>query len=408
MTTAAVVTGLGVASPIGLGAADFWSAACHGNSGIGQVTRFDAGSYPAKLAGEVPQFTASEHLPGRLLPQTDRMTQLALAAADWALDDADVRPSDLPEFGAGVVTASTCGGFEFGQRELQNLWSKGGDYVSAYQSFAWFYAVNTGQISIRHGLRGPGGVLVSDQAGGLDAVALARRHIRNGQRLTLAGGMDAPICSWSWVALLASGRLSGRDDPADAYLPFAADACGHVPGEGGALLVVEPGEAARQRGAPRIYGEIAGYGATFDPKPGSGREPALCKAIERALDDAGMSPRQIGVVFADAAAVPELDRAEAAALSGVFGPGGVPVTAPKTMTGRLQSGGAPLDVAAALLAMRDSLIPPTVGVSVSPEYEIDLVTQSRRAPLTAALVIARGCGGFNSAVILRSYDRSAD
>jgi act minimal PKS chain-length factor (CLF/KS beta) len=205
------------------------------------------------------------------------------------------------------------------------------------------------------------------------------------------------------VAQLASGRLSSRDDPASAYLPFAADACGHVPGEGGALLVIEPAETAR-RAARRIYGEIAGYGATFDPKPGSGREPGLRKALERALDDAGMSPEQISVVFADAAAIPESDRVEAVALSEVFGPRGVPVTAPKTMTGRLYSGGAPLDVAAALLAMRDGLIPPTVGVSVSPEYEIDLVTQARRTPLTAALVVARGYGGFNSAMILRSYD----
>ena len=399
-----MVTGLGIASPIGLGVADFWAAACRGYSGIGPVTRFDAGPYPAKLAGEVREFTADKHLPARLLPQTDRMTQLALVAADWAFGDAGVRPPDLPEFSIGVVTASSCGGFEFGQRELQNLWSKGSEYVSAYQSFAWFYAVNTGQISIRHGLRGPGSVLVSDQAGGLDAIAQARRHIRKGQRLTLAGGMDAPICSWSWVAQLASRRLSSRDDPASAYVPFAADACGHVPGEGGALLVVEPATAARRRAARRIYGEIAGYGATFDPKPGSGREPGLRTALERALDDAGLSPEQISVVFADAAAVPELDRVEAAALSKVFGPRGVPVTAPKTMTGRLYSGGAPLDVAVALLAMREGLIPPTVGVSVSPEYEIDLVTEARSAPLTAALVVARGYGGFNSALILRACE----
>jgi minimal PKS chain-length factor (CLF/KS beta) len=404
VTVPTVVTGLGIASPIGLGAADFWAAACRGHSGIGRVTRFDTGAYPAKLAGEVRDFAAGEHLPARLLPQTDRMTQFALVAADWAFEDAAVQPSELPEFGIGVVTASSCGGFEFGQRELQNLWSKGSEYVSAYQSFAWFYAVNTGQISIRHGLRGPCGVLVSDQAGGLDAIAQARRQIRKGQRLMLAGGMDAPVCPWAWVAQLAAGRLSGRDDPECAYLPFAADACGYVPGEGGALLVVEPAEAARQRGARRIYGEIAGYGATFDPKPGSEREPGLRKAIERALDDAGMSPEQIGVVFADAAAVPESDRVEAAALSEVFGPHGVPVTAPKTMTGRLYSGGAPLDVAAALLAMRDGLIPPTVGVAASPEYEIDLVTQARSAPLTAAMVVARGYGGFNSAVVLRTYN----
>jgi minimal PKS chain-length factor (CLF/KS beta) len=401
MSGSAVVTGLGIVSPIGLGTADYWTAACRGERGIGPVTRFDATSYPARNAGEVRGFRAEEHLPARLLPQTDRMTQLALAASDWAFEDAAITPSDLPEFGIGVVTASSCGGFEFGQRELRNLWSKGSEHVSAYQSFAWFYAVNTGQISIRHGLRGPSSVVVSDEAGGLDAIAQARRGIRKGGRLMLAGGTDAPVCSWGWVAQLASGRMSGEDNPERAYLPFDPGASGYVPGEGGAMLVIEPAEAARERGA-RIYGEIAGYGATFDPRPGSGREPGLRRAVELALVDAGMTPDQVGVVFADAAAIPELDQAESKALRGIFGPRGVPVTAPKTMTGRLYAGAAPLDVAAALLALRDGVIPPTVGVSASPEHEIDLVTSARRTPLAAALVTARGYGGFNSAVVLRS------
>ena len=401
MSGQAVVTGLGVASSIGLGADDFWSAARSGSDGIGRVTRFDAGGYPATLAGEVKGFAAEEYLPARLLPQTDRMTQLALAASDWAFVDAAVAPSDLAEFDAGVVTASSCGGFEFGQRELQNLWSKGSEYVSAYQSFAWFYAVNTGQISIRHGLRGPGSVVVSDDAGGLDAIAHARRGIRGGRSLMLAGGMDAPVCSWGWAAQLASGRMSAQTDPRRSYLPFDSAACGYVPGEGGALLVVESADAARQRGA-RIYGEIAGYGTTFDPRPGTGRGPALGKAIERALDNAGTIPEQVSVVFADAAATPELDRAESTALREIFGPHGVPVTAPKTMTGRLYSGAASLDTAAALLALRDGVIPPTIGVSPSPDHEIDLVASPRHTRVTSALVLARGYGGFNSALLVRA------
>ncbi|GAA1865410.1 ketosynthase chain-length factor [Actinomadura bangladeshensis] len=405
MTPRAVVTGIGVVAPNGFGATDYWTATCSGKSGIGRVTRFDPRRYPAKLAGEVSGFDAAEHLPSRLIPQTDRMTQLALVCSDQALSDAGVRTRDMPEFGMGVVTASSCGGFEFGQGELQNLWSKGGQYVSAYQSFAWFYAVNTGQISIRHGLRGPSGVLVSDQAGGLDAIAQARRLVRDGTDLVVSGGIDASICSWGWVAQLAGGRLSTSERPERAYLPFDADAAGHVPGEGGALVIIEDLAAARRRGAARGYGEICGYGATFDPRPGSGREPGLRRAIEIALDDAGLAPDEIDVVFADGAGLPELDRIEAAAITGVFGPRRVPVTAPKTMTGRLGSGGAPLDVAAALLAMRSGLIPPTANVVLAPEYDIDLVTaRPRRAPVAAAVVLARGQGGFNSAVVLRSID----
>ncbi|WP_330290077.1 ketosynthase chain-length factor [Streptomyces sp. NBC_00576] len=398
-----VVTGLGVAAPNGCGTDTYWASARKGISGIGRISRFDPAQYPARLAGEINDFVAEDHLPGRLLPQTDRMTRIALASADWALADAGVDPRERPEYDMGVITASSSGGFEFGQRELQALWSKGSRYVSAYQSFAWFYAVNSGQISIRNGMRGPSGVVVGDQAGGLDAIAQARRQIRKGTGLVMSGSIDASICPWGWVAQMAGGRLSTSEDPARAYLPFDAAARGHVPGEGGALLVLEDLESARARGARVVYGEIAGYGSTLDPRPGSGRPPGLARAIELALADAGVAPEEIDVVFADAAAIPELDRVEAEAISRVFGPRAVPVTAPKTMTGRLYSGAAPLDVAAAFLAMRDGVIPPSIGVTPDPEYDLDLVVEEERtATVRSALVIARGHGGFNSALVARA------
>lgn len=405
MTTSVVVTGMGVASPNGLGKADYWKATRDGTSGIDRISRFDASGYPARLAGEVPGFVAEDHLPSRLITQTDRMTRIALAAADWALEDAGVRPEDLPGFDMGVVTASSSGGFEFGQGELQNLWSQGSQYVSAYQSFAWFYAVNSGQISIRNRMKGPSSVVVSDQAGGLDAVAQARRQVRKGTRLVVTGAVDASVCPWGWVAQLTSGRLSTSEDPERAYQPFDRAARGHVSGEGGALLILEPAAEALERGA-RVYGEVAGYGATFDPAPGSDREPGLRKAMELALADAGTAPEDVDVVFADAAGVPELDRIESRAIADVFGARGVPVTAPKTMTGRLYSGAAPLDLAAAFLAIEESLIPPTVNVVPSPEHDLDLVVGApRRARVRTALVQARGHGGFNTAMVVRAPDR---
>lgn len=404
MTTTVVVTGLGVAAPNGLGTRDYWEAACGAKSGIGRITRFDPTPYPSRLAGEVPGFAAEDHLPGRLLPQTDHMTRMALVAADWSLADAGIDPQEQPAFDMGVVTASSSGGFEFGQNELRKLWGQGNRYVSAYQSFAWFYAVNSGQISIRNGMKGPSGVVVSDQAGGLDAVAQARRQIRKGTPLVVSGAVDASICPWGWVAQLAGGRLSRSDEPDRAYLPFDSEAAGHVPGEGGAILVLEAAEAARARGA-RAYGRIAGYGATMDPKPGSGRAPGLRKAIALALADAGASPSDVDVVFADAAATPELDRTEAEAINAVFGIRGVPVTAPKTMTGRLYSGAAPLDLASALLAIGDGLIPPTINVEPVVGYGLDLVTgRPRAAEVRTALVLARGQGGFNSAMVVTAAD----
>jgi minimal PKS chain-length factor (CLF/KS beta) len=398
-----VVTGLGVAAPNGCGAQAYWTAVRKGVSGIGRISRFDPAQYPARLAGEIDDFVAEDHLPGRLLPQTDRMTRIALASADWALADAGVDPREWPEFDMGVITASSSGGFEFGQRELQALWSKGSRHVSAYQSFAWFYAVNSGQISIRNGMCGPSGVVVSDQAGGLDAIAQARRQIRKGTALVVSGAVDASICPWGWVAQMAGGRLSTSADPQRAYLPFDTAARGHVPGEGGALLILEDLDGARARGAREVYGEIAGFGSTLDPRPGSGRPPGLARAIELALADAGVAAAEVDVVFADAAAVPELDRIEAEAICRVFGPRAVPVTAPKTMTGRLYSGAAPLDVAAAFLAMRDSVIPPSIGVTPDPGYGLDLVVgEERAASVRCALVIARGQGGFNSALVVRA------
>ncbi|MFE3766215.1 ketosynthase chain-length factor [Streptomyces sp. NPDC059104] len=400
-----LVTGIGVAAPSGLGVEDFWAATRVGKNAIAPVTRFDASSYPARLAGEIHGFDPAEHLPGRLIPQTDRVTQLALAAADCAFADAGLAPGDIHPCDMGVVTAAGSGGMEFGERELRNLWSRGAKHVSAYQSFAWFYAVNSGQISVRHDLRGPAGVVVGEQSGGLDALAHARRQLRKGTRLIAAGGFDSSLCSLGWAAHLAGGLLSTVAEPERAYLPFDEAAAGYVPGEGGALLILEDEDGARARGARTVHGELAGHASTLDPRPGSGREPGLRRAIDAALADAGVHPVEVDVVFADAAGTPRLDREEAEAITAVFGPRGVPVTAPKTMTGRLNSGAGMVDVAAALLAMREGLIPPTTNVTLSPAYDIDLVTAwPRTASVQTALVLARGRGGFNSAVVLRSVD----
>jgi len=404
MSASAVVTGIGVAAPNGLGPTAFWRSSLRGSSGIRRITRFDVSGYWGKIGGQVDDFESSRHLQGRLLPQTDHMTRMSLVATDWALHMAGVKSGEIPDMQLGVVTAATGGGYEFGQRELAKLHHHGPDHVSAYQSFAWFYAVNTGQISIRHGMRGPGAVVISEQAGGLDSIGHARRLLRDdGARLTLTGGIDSSLCPWAWVAHQISGSMSRNPDPRSAYLPFDGRAAGWVPGEGGAIMVLETPESALERTGARIYGEIAGYAATFDSKR-PGRPSGLQRAIELALEDAGIDPADVDVVFADAAADPDLDAAEAQAITAVFGPYGVPVTAPKTMTGRLFAGGGSLDVASALLATYWSAIPPTINVTMAAEYELDLVTETPRyGPVRAAVVLARGRGGFNSAIVTREF-----
>ncbi len=398
------VTGIGLLAPNGLGLERYWEATLEGRTGIDTLSRFDVSRYPVRLAGEIDGFDAAEHLPSRLLPQTDVSTRYALVAADWALADAKIDQDAYTDYEMGVVTSNASGGFEFTHREFDKLWTKGPETVSVYESFAWFYAVNTGQISIRHKLRGPSSALVAEQAGGLDAIGHARRTIKRGTPMVVTGGVDSALDPWGWVSQISSGRLSTATDPHRAYLPFDTHARGYVPGEGGAMLVLEAAHAARARTAPRIHGEIAGYATTFDPPAGSTRPPGLRRAAELALADAGVRPADVDVVFADACGVPELDRAEAQAISAVFGERGVPVTAPKALTGRLYSGGGPVDVATALLSIRDGVIPPTGGTTEVPEdYGIDLVRAvPRSGPVSTALVLARGRWGFNAAVVVRA------
>lgn len=399
----AVFTGIGVLAPNGMSTEEYWTATLEGRSGIAPLERFDASGYPARLAGQISGFEAGKHLSSRLLPQTDRVTQLALVAAERALQDAEVDPAALPTYDMGVVSSNATGGFEFTHREIRKLWTRGPEHVSVYESFAWFNAANTGQISIRHGMRGPGSVVVAEQSGGLDAVAHARRTVRQGIPLTVTGGMESSLDPWGFVAHLSNGRISHVADARRAYLPFDAAACGYVPGEGGAFLVLEDAAAASARGAAQVYGELAGWASTFDPRPDSGRPSNLRRTIELALADAGVAAGEVDVVFADAAGIPELDRGEADAIGAVFGPGGVAVTAPKTLTGRLYAGAGPLDIVCALLSIRDGVIPATAHTTDVPDdYRLRLVTgQPQAAAVRTALVLARGKGGHNAAVVVR-------
>ncbi|WP_017571013.1 ketosynthase chain-length factor [Nocardiopsis halotolerans] len=397
------ITGVGVTAPTGLSRDEHWKATLEGRSGIAPLTRFDTSGYPSTLAGQITGFDPAAHIPKRLLPQTDISTRLALTAAAEAIENARLRPEDTTDYDMGVVTSNATGGFDFTHREFRKLWHQGPRSVSVYESFAWFYAVNTGQISIRNGMRGPGNALVAEQAGGLDALGHARRTVRKGTPIVVTGGVDSALDPWGYASHISSGRISRTTDPARAYLPFSADAEGHVPGEGGALFLVEAEESARARGVVPLA-EIAGYASGFDPEPGSGRPPALRRLIEAAVADAGLRPADVDVVFANAAAVPEDDVAEARAIREVFGPGGVPVTAPKALVGRLGSGGGPLDVATAVSAFGADTIPPTgTDIEVPEEYGIDLVgARPRTARLGTALVLARGIRGFTSALLLRN------
>ncbi|MFG2848634.1 ketosynthase chain-length factor [Kitasatospora sp. NPDC048296] len=399
----AVVTGLGVVAPNGVGADAFWKATRQGVSVLDRISREGCTEIPLKVAGEVRQFDPRSVIDSRFLVQTDRFTHYAMAAADLAVADAGFRPDPEQPFAVGVVTAAGSGGGEFGQRELQQLWGQGPKFVGPYQSIAWFYAASTGQISIRGGYKGPCGVVASDEAGGLDALAHAARSIERGTDAVVVGAAEAPLAPYSMVCQLGYPELSLSDQPDAAYLPFTAQACGFAPAEGGAMLLLEDEQSARRRGAT-IRAYLAGHGATFT---GASRweesRNGLAAAIRIALDEARAAPEEIDVVFADALGIPAADRAEVLALADALGPDAerVPVTAPKSGTGRAYCGAPMLDVAAAVLAMEDGVLPPTPNVT-EVCHDLALVTDhARPAELRTALVLSRGLMGSNSALVIR-------
>ncbi|MEU8031602.1 ketosynthase chain-length factor [Streptomyces sp. NPDC049099] len=401
----AAVTGIGVVAPNGTSTDTFWKATQEGLSVLDRITREGCEHLPLKVAGEVRAFDPAATIEERFLVQTDRFTHYAMAAADFALDDARLGQADTPDapYSIGVVTAAGSGGGEFGQRELQQLWGKGSRFVGPYQSIAWFYAASTGQVSIRRGFKGPCSVVASDEAGGLDALAHAARAVRRGTDAIVAGSTEAPLAPYSMVCQLGYEELSRESDPARAYRPFTEGACGFVPAEGGAMLVIEAAGTARDRGAD-VRALVAGHGATFT---GASRwtesRDGLAHAIRQALREAGCAPEEVDVVFADALGVPEADRAEALAIADALGEHGtrVPVTAPKTGIGRGYCAAPVLDTAAAALALQHGLIPPTPNV-FDVCHDLDLVTgRARPAELRTALVLSRGLMGSNSALVLR-------
>jgi minimal PKS chain-length factor (CLF/KS beta) len=405
-----VVTGIGVVAPSGGTTAEHWDATLEGRQCVTPVAAFDAGGYPVRLAGQVRDTDVRSRVEDRIAVQTDRWTWFSLGCAEQAFRDAAYDPGDHDPYATGVVLASGSGGNEFGQREISRLWTEGRTAVSAYQSIAWFYAASTGQTSIRHQTKGPSGVLVAEAAGGLDSLAEARRLVRRGTPAVLAGGTEAGVAPYALACQATSGRLTAASAPGAGYKPFDVAANGHAPGEGGAVLLVEGADHARERGAPQVYGEIAGFAATHDGHHFEEAPPDprfLVLAIRRALADAGVEPADVDVVFADGAGTPELDALEAAALREVFGARSarLPVTAPQGLIGRLCAGGSALAVANALLAIRDGVVPSTGNLDrPDPAYGLDLVREPRRMPVRVALVNARGYGGFNSALVVRAVD----
>ena len=319
----AVITGIGVVAPGGIGNDAWWKAAKAGQSAIGgsraSIRPSTRRSSPARSTASTP----SDYLDQRMIVQTDHWTHMALAATQLALDDASFDPEGKDPYRMSVITASGSGGNEFGQKEIENLWGKGPIFVGAYQSIAWFYAATTGQIAIKYGMKGPCGVVCQEGAGGLEALlALAAQHRarRRLRRLRRDGGADRAVRA----DVPADERAAVAGERAGRRLPPVRRACERLRHGRGRRDRDRRGggtcEGARRR--RRSTREILGYGATndaFDAKrPAATARSSRARCGWRSSGQAS-ARTTIDAVFADAAGVPEADRAEASAIKEVFG-----------------------------------------------------------------------------------------
>ena len=370
-----VVTGMGIVSPIGTGCETFWSSLMEGRNGIGPTTRFDGGTVPCPIAGEVRDYDAKQHVrPRKNIKVMNRDIQLAVGAADMACKDArfDVSPVN-PErlgvsFGADLMSCELeemvdayrgCivdGKFDFarwGQEAMSDL----------FPLWMLKYLPNMPgcHIAISHDARGPNNSITLAEVSGLTAVGEAMRVIQRGQAdAIIAGGTSSRIHPTFWVRRELYELSHRLDNPTAACRPFDADRDGMVLGEGAASFVLEERQHAVNRGAP-ILARILGHASTFEPQP-NGAAPhgtSIRRAIRGALSEAGLNPSDLGHVNAHGASTPVDDQLEAQAIHDVLD--GVPVTAPKSFFGNLGAGTGAVEMAVSVLACQKGLVPATLN-----------------------------------------------
>jgi len=411
-----VVTGIGAISPNGVGREEFWRATARGESGVGEITRFEASSFQVRIAGEVKGFDESRYVEPKDRPHVSRVTPLAIAAVEDALRDAGIEPDRMSRDelrGVGVLVGSGGGSQEFTEHQYRLYYEGKQKQCSVYVIPTSTIGTLASEVSMRFGFRGLSHVISTGCTSSTDAIGYAAMHIENGALDTaVAGGADAPIAPLIVRGFQLMRILSTRWNhaPARASRPFSRDRDGFVLGEGAWFFVLESRDRARARGA-RVYGEIAGYGSTCEAYhrvrlEECGEEPA--RAIGLALADAGITPDQVGYLNYHGTSTELNDRIETRAVKLVFGKhaGKLPGSALKSLIGHPQGASGAAGIAASLLAMRDSILPPTINVEEpDPECDLDYVTEiGRRAEFEFAVANCIAFGSKNSAVVLRRAD----
>jgi len=406
-----VITGLGVISPVGTGIEKFWANLLDGQSGIGPITRFDASELSTRIAGEVKDFEVENYIDKKEARRMDLFTQYAVAAAKMAVEDSgmDLRQVDLNRM--GVILGSGIGGIATMEEQHKVLVNKGPNRVSPFMVPMMIVNMAAGQISIHLGAKGPNITVVSACASGTNAVGDAFKLIQRGDAdIVIGGGAEASITPLSFAGFCSMKALSTRnDEPTKASRPFDKERDGFIMGEGSAILILESLEHAQKRGA-KIYAEVLGYGATADAHHITAPAPegeGAARAMQMALNDAGLKPEQIDYINAHGTSTELNDKFETLAIKQVFGPAvdKLMVSSTKSMTGHLLGAAGALELAVTALALRDGQIPPTINYeNPDPDCDLDYVPNVKREKkIHYALSNSLGFGGHNATVVLGKY-----
>ncbi|MFA6471105.1 MAG: beta-ketoacyl-ACP synthase II [Candidatus Latescibacterota bacterium] len=406
-----VITGMGVISPIGNNLEEFWSALKLGKSGIGTITRFDASNYKTCIAGEVKNFTTEPIIDAHEAKRIDLFSQYAICTAHEAIKQSGFSIENEDPFRAGVIFGSGIGGINVLEEQVAILINKGPSRVSPFYIPGMISDIAAGHIAMMFGLRGPNYATVSACASGAHAIGTAYHEILRGDAdVMVTGGAEGSISPSSIAGFINIKALSRRnDEPEKASRPFDRDRDGFVMGEGGAAIVLEELEHARNRGA-RIFAEFTGAGFTADayhitaPLPdGEGS----ARAMELAVEKSGMKKEDVDYINCHGTSTQAGDIAETNAIKRAFGRGAydINISSTKSMTGHLLGGAGSVELVATILAVMNDIIPPTINFENSdPECDLNCTPNvAFERKVDFAISNSFGFGGHNATLAVKKF-----
>jgi 3-oxoacyl-[acyl-carrier-protein] synthase II len=407
-----VVTGVGLVSSLGIGTEANWEALCAGRSGVGRITRFDASQFACQIAGEVKGFDPLHFVEKKDVKKVDTFIQYALAASDFAMQDAGLKITPDLASRVGVFIASGIGGFGTIEREHREYLNGGPRRISPFFIPSAIINLAAGQVSIRFGAKGPNSATCTACSASAHAIGDAWEIIRRGDAdAMIAGGSEAAITPMGVGGFAAMRALSTRnDDPTHASRPFDRDRDGFIIGEGAGVVVLEALDLAIKRNAP-IYAELVGYGMSADAyhmtAPSEDGDGAV-RVMQAALCKANVKPSEVQYINAHGTSTPHNDRIETVALKRCFGDHAhkLAISSTKSMHGHLLGAAGGLEAGISVLAIRHQTIPPTINLDHPDEgCDLDYVPHVKRAAsITYALSNSFGFGGTNAALLFKKYD----